>query len=107
MSPGARQLRDTERPDAGTAAHDVSVVGYDHTFMARSVHMATVRQSLDEMGRRAVEVLVQRIEAFRRGNAYPRVRCGPSCVVHHGRRRSRCFPCQSWFIARTIIAKVI
>ena len=39
--------------------------------MARSMHMATVRQPLDEMGRRAVEVLVQRIEALRRGDPYP------------------------------------
>jgi LacI family transcriptional regulator len=56
---------------------DVSVVGYDHTFMARSVHMATVRQPLHEMGRRAVEVLVQRIEALRRGEPYP----GPFNIV--------------------------
>jgi len=46
---------------------DVSVVGYDHTLMARWVHMATVRQPLHESGRRAAEVLVQSIEAFRRG----------------------------------------
>ena len=44
-----------------------TVVGYDHTFMARSVDMATVRQPLHAMGRRAVEVLVQRIEALRHG----------------------------------------
>jgi LacI family transcriptional regulator len=56
---------------------DVSVVGYDHTFMARSAHMATVRQPLHEMGRRAVEVLIQRIEALRRGEAYT----GPSNIV--------------------------
>jgi LacI family transcriptional regulator len=49
---------------------DVSVVGYDHTFMWRSVRMATVRQPLHEMGRRAVEVLLQRIEALRRGAPY-------------------------------------
>jgi LacI family transcriptional regulator len=56
---------------------DVSVVGYDHTFMARSAHMATVRQPLHEMGRRAVEVLIQRIEALRRAEAYT----GPSNIV--------------------------
>jgi DNA-binding LacI/PurR family transcriptional regulator len=49
---------------------DVSVVGFDHSFMARSVHLATVRQPLHEMGRRAVEMLVQRIEARHRGEAY-------------------------------------
>lgn len=46
---------------------DVSVVGYDHTLMARWVHLATVRQPLHEIGRRAAEVLLERIEAFRRG----------------------------------------
>jgi DNA-binding LacI/PurR family transcriptional regulator len=56
---------------------DVSVVGYDHTLMARWVHMATVRQPLHEIGRRAVEVLVQRIEAQRRGEPYG----GPFNVV--------------------------
>ena len=56
---------------------DVSVVGYDHTYMWRSARMATVRQPLHEMGRRAVEVLVQRIEALRRGEPYP----GPFNIV--------------------------
>jgi LacI family transcriptional regulator len=56
---------------------DVSVVGYDHTFMARFVHMATVHQPLQEMGRRAVEVLVQRIEALRCGEPHS----GPSNIV--------------------------
>jgi LacI family transcriptional regulator len=56
---------------------DVSVVGYDHTYMWRSARMATVRQPLHEMGRRAVEVLVQRVEALRRGEPYP----GPFNIV--------------------------
>jgi len=56
---------------------DISVVGYDHTYMWRAARMATVRQPLHEMGRRAVEVLVQRIEALRRGEPYP----GPFNVV--------------------------
>lgn len=56
---------------------DVSVTGYDHTLMARSVHMATVRQPLHEMGRRGVEVLMQRIEALRRGEPY----AGPFNIV--------------------------
>ena len=50
---------------------DISVVGYDNNLMARSVKMATVRQPLHEMGRRAVEALMQRIEAHRRGDARP------------------------------------
>ena len=56
---------------------DVSVVGYDHTVMARSVHMATVRQPLHEIGQRAVEVLMQRIEAFRQSEPY----AGPINIV--------------------------
>jgi LacI family transcriptional regulator len=42
---------------------DVSVVGFDDTLAARSAHLTTVRQPLREMGLRAVELLVQRIEA--------------------------------------------
>jgi DNA-binding LacI/PurR family transcriptional regulator len=56
---------------------DVSVVGYDHTLMARWLHMATVRQPLHEIGRRAVEVLMQRIEALRRGEPHS----GPLNIV--------------------------
>ena len=56
---------------------DVSVVGYDHTFIARSVDMATERQPLHEMGRLAVEVLLRRFEALRRGEPYT----GPSDIV--------------------------
>ena len=56
---------------------DVSVVGYDHTLMARWAHMATVHQPLHEIGRRAVEVLVQRIETLRRGEPYD----GPFNIV--------------------------
>ncbi|HEX6703814.1 MAG TPA: LacI family DNA-binding transcriptional regulator [Albitalea sp.] len=56
---------------------DVTVVGYDHTLMARWVDIATVRQPLHEIGRRSVEVLVQRIEAHRRGEPYP----GPLNIV--------------------------
>jgi LacI family transcriptional regulator len=48
---------------------DVSVVGYDNSWMARSVQMATVHQPLHGMGRHAVEVLVQRIAARNRGDA--------------------------------------
>lgn len=50
---------------------DISVVGYDHTLMARSVQMATMRQPLHEMGRRAVELLVERIDAMRRNKPLP------------------------------------
>jgi DNA-binding LacI/PurR family transcriptional regulator len=56
---------------------DVSVVGYDYTFIARAADMATVRQPLHAMGRQAVEVLLQRIEALRGGEAY----AGPLNIV--------------------------
>lgn len=56
---------------------DVSVVGYDNTLMARSVHMTTVRQPLHDMGRLAVEILVQRVQALKQGEPYP----GPFNIV--------------------------
>lgn len=46
---------------------DVSVVGYDNTMLARAARLATVRQPLRELGLRAVEILVGRIEAGHRG----------------------------------------
>jgi len=49
---------------------DISVVGYDHTLMARWMQIATVRQPLHEMGRLAVEALMQRIEISRRGEPF-------------------------------------
>ncbi|XHS77372.1 substrate-binding domain-containing protein [Burkholderiaceae bacterium UC74_6] len=56
---------------------DVSVVGYDNTWMARSVQMATVHQPLHEMGRRGVEVLLRRVDAQRGGEPYQ----GPSNII--------------------------
>jgi DNA-binding LacI/PurR family transcriptional regulator len=51
--------------DAGLRVpDDLSVVGYDNTFLARMHHVAltTVDQSTEEMGRTAVELLHQRVE---------------------------------------------
>jgi LacI family transcriptional regulator len=42
---------------------DISVAGFDGTMLARSAHLATVRQPLREMGHRAVRLLLDRIEA--------------------------------------------
>jgi len=56
---------------------DISVVGVDHTVIARTLHMAAVRQPLHEMGHRAVEVLMQLVMAARGGDPY----AGPSNVV--------------------------
>ena len=56
---------------------DISIAGFDDTLMARTLRMATVRQPLLEMGRHAVEVLMQLIEAQRRGEAYQ----GPRDIV--------------------------
>lgn len=44
---------------------DISVVGFDDTVLARAARLATVRQPLSELGRRAVELLIARIEARR------------------------------------------
>lgn len=56
---------------------DISVVGFDHTWLGQTLHMAAVRQPLHEMGQQAVEVLVGLIEASRRDE--PKV--GPSNIV--------------------------
>jgi LacI family transcriptional regulator len=42
---------------------DVSVAGFDNTLLARVARLATVHQPLAEMGRRAVEILVARVDA--------------------------------------------
>ncbi len=44
---------------------DISVVGFDDTVLARAARLATVRQPLRELGRRAVEELIARIDARR------------------------------------------
>jgi len=49
---------------------DISVVGFDDILLARASRMATVHQPLHELGRRAVNVLMQCIEARRSGQAY-------------------------------------
>ncbi len=56
---------------------DLSVVGFDGTQLARSARMATVRQPLRELGHRAVEVLVQRIDAKLANNVWR----GPTNLV--------------------------
>lgn len=56
---------------------DISIVGFDHTLPARTLHMAAVRQPLHEMGRQAVEALMQLIKTARRGEAY----AGPANIV--------------------------
>lgn len=50
---------------------DVSVIGFDDSMLARAARLATVRQPLRDLGRRAVEVLVERIDARSRA-ASPR-----------------------------------
>jgi LacI family transcriptional regulator len=63
---------------------DISIAGFDNTLMARALHLTTVRQPLLEMGRRAVEALMQLIEAQRRGDAHPAPRdiVMPVEIVH-------------------------
>ena len=63
---------------------DISITGFDDTLLAGPLHMTTVRQPLLEMGRRAVEVLMQLIEAQRREETYqgPRDIVLPVEIVH-------------------------
>lgn len=56
---------------------DVSVVGFDNTLAARSAQLSTVHQPLRELGQRAVETLLVRIEASHQGTPYR----GPKKVV--------------------------
>jgi LacI family transcriptional regulator len=56
---------------------DVSVVGFDDTFLARSARLSTVRQPLHALGRRAVDLLMELIEARRDGRPWQ----GPANIV--------------------------
>jgi LacI family transcriptional regulator len=53
---------------------DVSVTGFDDSVLARAARLATVRQPLRDLGRRAVEVLVRRIDARSRDAALRRTK---------------------------------
>ena len=56
---------------------DVSVVGFDDILFARAARLTTVRQPLHALVKRAMEVLMQRIEAKREGVKWQ----GPSNIV--------------------------
>jgi LacI family transcriptional regulator len=56
---------------------DVSVVGFDDIWFARAARLTTVRQPLHALGRRAMEVLMEQIDAKRENVQWQ----GPSNVV--------------------------
>ncbi|MFG6486231.1 LacI family DNA-binding transcriptional regulator [Roseateles sp. BYS78W] len=56
---------------------EVSVVGFDDIWFARASSLATVRQPLHAMGKRAMEVLMEQIEAMREGAQWR----GPGNIV--------------------------
>ncbi|MGQ3052257.1 MAG: LacI family DNA-binding transcriptional regulator [Roseateles sp.] len=51
---------------------DVSVVGFDDIWFARAARLTTVRQPLHAMGRRAMEVLMEQIDAKRESGQWQR-----------------------------------
>jgi DNA-binding LacI/PurR family transcriptional regulator len=71
-----------ELDSAGVAVpEDVSVIGYDNSFVARMQHMSitTIDQPREQMGGRALDLLLERVEAGRTKSAVDVLR--PSLVV--------------------------
>lgn len=77
----AAGLIDRLEDDGLRIPEDISVVGYDNTFLAALHHVSltTIDQPRPEMGRRAFDGLVERIDGLRSGAVH--VRVTPSLVV--------------------------
>jgi DNA-binding LacI/PurR family transcriptional regulator len=77
----AAGLIDRLEDDGVRIPEDVSVIGYDNTFLAALHHMSltTVDQPRPDMGRRAMAVLIERMEGRRATPVH--VRVTPSLVV--------------------------
>lgn len=58
----ARGVLDEARLAGLEIGRDIRVIGYDDLYWARDIGLTTIRQPIEEMGRWAVELLLERIK---------------------------------------------